>query len=422
MRLLRLATSFRAIAPPRSWLPILLLFLYCGSLLAAGSDGYRVAGLLTYTIPYPDPKTPHEPLVREFRLFQVEVLKSNWLIHIEPLKVKTNGIVYWEAFSTADGGVRTVVALPSASNAPIKSIEQLRLSYQERESEEISFASPSGANTIAPSHANVTNVTSSATPPRQLNNVAVENYVPGACPPNDSSFTAVLWFAFAFSPQVRAVTNISGKPVLPRIWPVADSLTNRYFCEATWETFPQGPRLVHEATFYREGIGQDPSGIFWQHKNSSSGRHTLNARYEVSGTTNVGGFLLPAQFELKKFNFTAGSTNTEPPTAATFVTMVDTAELISADVASSPNDPGKTLVVDYRLASVATRGLPMHYIVSSNDLPSAYELKASRAYQLMTKPRPTRSHFGGWIVFVTLVVIPGLLVFLNLKKFSRKSG
>jgi hypothetical protein len=385
-----------------------ILFPLCFSSIAHASDGYRVSGCLTYTLPSPQ----GQPFFREILLFQIRVLNTNWLVHVEPLRVGRGGIAYWEDHNTADGGVQTVTAFVAASNESPNSLASLRAKLEYKEADEIAAQVPP----LIPAHISsaALSTNDAVTKIHRINNVATEDYFADSIPPTDSSFASMLWFAFVLRRQDLACTNEQGNLMLPQIWPDAFRPSVRRFHRAEWETFPGNPQLLRVATFDREGVMFGPDGGRERIVSGPNGP-TPEALYTAGAVSNISGFYVPMGFALKRFQVseTATAAGSIQPILCTFGAEVYDAEpLKSSATVLSPSEPGYTYVQDYRLAASETHGRPVSYVTESNQFPTVDQLKTNRFYPALAsiQPSPLRESHSRWLILVALAFLPALLV------------
>jgi hypothetical protein len=297
------------------------------------ADGYEAIGYLTYT----SFDLLGNALSKRVLMFDVKIGKT-WRIRTEP--VVEGGIGFQESFSSTNNCIWALTAFEAAYKPSDSPFQGLRSELKESKRADVYFTNrtlklPERAAPYSARHS--------------VSNVAIATGLTGKYPPMDPSYAAFLWFAFTPPSKQADGTN----QMLLQIWD--DGNPNRArFRAARWTQFAEPPKLVSGAVYNWTGREFLPDGTVATIDGGDAPRPMeMAAHYEVDGTTNLAGLMLPCEMKLTRYSSTAAKDG-KPRVLTTDVAVVTSVRLLSPNEPLEAPLPGKTWVSDYR---VSARGL-----------------------------------------------------------------
>jgi hypothetical protein len=354
-----------------SLLASLLLLTCCTPLRAA--EGYEAIGHLTYTTL----GASGEPRGKRVIMFDVKIGRT-WCVHTEPVIECKGGIGFLEGFSDTNNCIWFLTGFEAAYKPSESPFRQLRAELKVSKKDDVYFTNPPPP--ALPLLRGVTSRSGGATQ-EPMSNVAFATVLRGKYPPAESSYAAFLWFAFSPPNVEREGTN----QMLLQAWDDSH-IHSACFRRATWKTFAEPPGLVSSAVYNWLGKEFLPDGTFARIEARDVPQPLAPAaRYEVEGTTNFSGLVLPSRIKLTRYGTKPGEDG-KPVIVTTDVAVVTSIKRLSADEISQPGLPGRTYVSDYRLAAGNVDGRPVGFFLDPGPLPPAKEVEEAKPRLLHTYP------------------------------------
>jgi len=354
----------------------LVLLLALPSHLAA-ARGYEAVGYVVYA----QFDISGNPTYKNVLLFDVKVGAKQWRIRTEPVIEDNKGIRIYEASGGTNDSVLSLSAFEPPSRPVQPLFQNLRSVLKETKKDDVYFsnappdlsiieairsrrAGRSGASLSESVHTN------------RPANVAIAITRRGNYPMVDMSSIALLWFAFT-PPSSEAVT---GDKMLLQIWDDGNPTKNR-FRRAAWSQFAEAPHLISAARYNWAGKELQPDGILTDIDTSDVDSPLAEAaRYNAWSTTNLDDLVLPLDFKLTRFA-TRRSESNQTQVVSVATGSVFWLGCLPIGESLELNAQGKTFVTDYRLSSEGLRGMPLKYLINSNQPPDSRQLKQSRLYK-----------------------------------------
>jgi hypothetical protein len=318
------------------------------------AEGYAAIGHLTYTV-FDDSLKPTDKRVI---MFDVKVGKT-WHVHTEPVIECENGTAYQEGFSVTNNCIWLLSAFEAAYRPSESPFQNLRRELKRSLKDDVYF---SNAPPKLPGWA--ARSSSKATSGHSVNNVAIATVLNGKYPPMDPYYAGFLWFAFTSPSAQGDGTN----QMLLEIWDEGHPNRAR-FRRATWTQFAESPKLVSSAVYNWVGKEFLPDGTVATIAVSDVPQPMgMAARYEVEGTTNLSGLMLPSKLKLTRYA-TKAAKDGKPRVLTTDVAVVTSVRLLSANESLAANLPGRTYVSDYRVSARGLNGKPTSYLLDGGCFP-----------------------------------------------------
>lgn len=315
----------------------LLAVVFAASNRVHAADGYAAIGHLTHT----RFDALGKPVFKDLIMFEVKVDGARWHVRTEP--VRESGVGYDEVGYGTNDEVVKVSAFDTAYSSSKSPFANLRKELKETRKEDLSLTNSRVNIEEIYSKKFPTLVVSKKENANHVYNDAVANVRKGKFPGVDSSYAALLWFAFNPPIEQKVGTN----RMLLQIWDDGSPNKTR-FRQASWKQFEQAPHLVSGAQY--EWIGKEllPDGRFEAIKIVDASKPLSTAvRYEVGGTTNLGSIVLPLGFTLTRFNSKRVG-NEEPKVVTTVEASVVSVRQLSAEESLEVEVPGNTIFTDLR--------------------------------------------------------------------------
>jgi hypothetical protein len=321
---------------------------------ARAAEGYEAIGHLTYT----SFDAVAKPAGKRVIMFDVKVGKT-WRIRTEPVIECKDGIGFQESFSCTNNCIWALTAFEAAYKRSESPFQRLRSELKESKKDDVYFTNPT---LKLPEWA--AQFSSKEAAGHSVHNVAIATGLTGKYPPMDPSYAAFLWFAFTPPTKQADGTN----HMLLQIWDEGNPHRAR-FRRARWTQFAESPKLVSGAVYNWMGKEFLPDGTVATINESDAPQPMqMAALYEVDGTTNLGGLILPSEMKLTRYA-SKPAKDGKPRVLTTDIAIVTSVRLLSPNETLEAPLPGKTWVSDYR---VSTRGLnrkPASYLLDGGTLP-----------------------------------------------------
>ena len=344
---------------------LITLLLVAGHSTLLAAEGYEVTGHLTYTTF----DTSGGPRSKRVIMFDVKIGKT-WCVHTEPVIECKGGIGFLEGFSDTNNCIWFLTAFEPAYRPSESPFQKLRAELRVSKKDDVYFTNPPPPTLPLLRGVNSRSGGASQEPP---SNVAFATVLRGKYPPAESSYAAFLWFAFSPPSVEREGTN----QMLLQAWDDSH-VHSACFRRATWKTFAEPPGLVSSAVYNWLGKEFLPDGTFARIEARDVPQPLAPAaRYEVEGTTNFSGLVLPSRIKLTRYGTKPGEDG-KPVVVTTDVAVVTRIKRLSADELSQPELPGRTYVSDYRLAAGNVDGRPVGFFLDAGPLPPAKEVEEAK--------------------------------------------
>lgn len=335
-------------------------------------DGYEVMGYFTST----RFDTSNNPAFKSAMMFNVKVLDGKWRIRTEPVINGQGGIGFHEVFHDEDDSIISLTMLGSAYDGAESPFRDLRENLNKLMADDPLFTNSSQKQIVASPLVASTGKAGQLTPlVKPIGNVATARVIKSDFPPVDPTSVALIWFGFT-PPRLQ---TFGTNEMLLQIWDDGSAPKSR-FRQARWNSFPEAPHLVSNASFNWTGKQILANGAIEDIKISDvTNPLETAASYEVASTTNLNGMVIPLNFKLTRFKAKTSTVNKFQ------VANIVNLSVVRISQFSSPEElnvqiPGKTFFSDYRLSSGELQGRPLNYI-DTNPPPEVSAVKDSKLYK-----------------------------------------
>lgn len=244
------------------------------------------------------------------------------------------------------------------------------------------------------------------------------DHLPPNVPDGWLSSLRLLWLAFASG----EVLDRSAPDRLPAVWPQIrlrsdpgsrpDDIGTSH---AAWARFPQTPRLLERAVFTAErGIRSKTRSAL------EIPRIYTNGVFEVTSTTNVGGWVIPTEAVARRFEFIPAGRSANQPMEMVFSNLANfTIQVRQARRSETvraydlrPRVHDQTSFTDYRFT-----GRPFHYSDTNWVRADSPKFRAMKAAVVATERSLWLKRFSGMFALIAMGVVSlGFLFFLSRKR------